>query len=271
MPPSLSFHSFFFLSRIFLFLSILVAVRRPCSSIYPLFLPFFFASYSNIYPQSNRHRPFTITSRFFLLSLALAVRFSLFSALHRARERERRKITTIITNTKRTASSAKMYADSRFCTLTTLFSTFSLSFSSFFVLPSEEKREHRTVFRPASLRAFFFRSLIITFILFFFCVPLRLMTKPNDQENIQANGGESGTSTNSVVIVPQQQQLIHDPQQHFVLSAVNNTAPMIITTPLGKTSTFSLSRSFTLSFSCFFRHYPTIANNSIKWSNSNAG
>jgi hypothetical protein len=58
------------------------------------------------------------------------------------------------------------------------------------------------------------------------------MTKTNDQDNnIRADGGESGTSTNGVVIV--QQQPVNDQQQHFVLSAVNNAAPMIITTPLG--------------------------------------
>lgn len=89
MPPSLSFHSFFFLSRIFLFLSLLVAVRRPCSSIYPL-SSFFFSSYSNIYPQSNRHRPFTITSRFFS-SFSRTLCLSLFSALHSERERRRRR------------------------------------------------------------------------------------------------------------------------------------------------------------------------------------
>jgi len=58
------------------------------------------------------------------------------------------------------------------------------------------------------------------------------MTNTNDQDNIQADGSESGKPTNNVVIV--QHQPVNDQQQHFVLSAVNNSAPMIITTPLGK-------------------------------------
>ena len=57
------------------------------------------------------------------------------------------------------------------------------------------------------------------------------MTKTNDQDNLRTDGGEGGTSTNGIVIV--QQQPVNDQQQHFVLSAVNNPAPMIITTPLG--------------------------------------
>lgn len=60
------------------------------------------------------------------------------------------------------------------------------------------------------------------------------MTKTNDRNNIQVDGGESGALTNGVVIV--QQQPVSDQQQHFVLSAVNNSAPMIITTPLGSIS-----------------------------------
>jgi len=65
------------------------------------------------------------------------------------------------------------------------------------------------------------------------------MTNTNDQDNIQADGSESGKPTNNVVIV--QHQPVNDQQQHFVLSAVNNSAPMIITTPLGKIPRFIFS------------------------------
>ena len=55
------------------------------------------------------------------------------------------------------------------------------------------------------------------------------MTKINDQDSIQPDRGEGVASTNGLVIV--QQLPVNDQQQHFVLSAVNNGAPMIITTP----------------------------------------
>jgi len=56
------------------------------------------------------------------------------------------------------------------------------------------------------------------------------MAKMNDQDSIQPDDGEGSTSTHGVVIV--QQLPVNDQQQHFVLPAVNNAAPVIITTPL---------------------------------------
>jgi broad specificity polyphosphatase/5'/3'-nucleotidase SurE len=89
------------------------------------------------------------------------------------------------------------------------------------------------------------------------------MTKTNDQDNVQADGGESGTPTSGVVIV--QQQPVNDQQQHFVLSAVNNSAPMIITTPLGNISQLIFSFSFkffNLAIpSVVTQHLPTTINN----------
>ena len=62
----------------------------------------------------------------------------------------------------------------------------------------------------------------------------RLMTKKNDSDNLHLPPGGS----NSVMIVQQAPinettHHLHQQPQHFVLSAVNNSAPMIITTPLG--------------------------------------
>ena len=163
MPPSLSFHSFFFLSWffLFLFLSLLVAVRRPCSSIYPLS---FFFLFEHIHSQIDialiRSLLVFFSFRSLFLSRSLFDCLSLFSALHSENGREK-ITTTIITNTKRTASGTKMYADSRFCTLTTLFSTRSL-FLFLFLLPSHRKENTGQFFvHPLS-------SLCRSFITFFF-------------------------------------------------------------------------------------------------------
>jgi hypothetical protein len=107
LPPLASFHSLFFLFGIFFFFfsgylsSFVVLV-----SLSTLFLPF---SYSNVYTLKSTS-PFTITS-FFLSSVLCLART------------ERKKITITSTN-NRTTYSAKMYAGSRFCILTTLFFTF---------------------------------------------------------------------------------------------------------------------------------------------------
>lgn len=89
-----------------------------------------------------------------------------------------------------------------------------------------------------------------------------LMTKKNEPTASQAPGGGGGgptsngtatattvspatttttTMSTGVMIV---QQLPIGEQQHYVLPAVNNPAPMIFTTPLGTTSATSLPRSF---------------------------
>ena len=70
------------------------------------------------------------------------------------------------------------------------------------------------------------------------------MTKKNEQNHAQAGVGNTrtgtptpattvtNTNTTSGIVIVQQQPISE--QQHFVLSAVNNSAPMIITTPLGR-------------------------------------
>jgi hypothetical protein len=96
------------------------------------------------------------------------------------------------------------------------------------------------------------------------------MTKKNDSNHLPTVGG----LTNNVVIVQQQslseqphqqqQHHHHHQQQHFVLPAMNNAAPMIITTPLGTIISCVCSSPLivvNLSFSCTFDHNPTIAHN----------
>ena len=69
------------------------------------------------------------------------------------------------------------------------------------------------------------------------------MTKKNEQNSIQLGGGSGSnvipTSTTTITntttasgIVIVQQQPVSEPQ-HFMLPTGNNSAPMIITTPLG--------------------------------------
>lgn len=139
LAASISFFSFVLLSFLVFSFSFSLVICCRSSSLF-FYLPSFLLFLIRTYPQSNQHRPYTITSSFFSSSfspsLVLSTTVCLFSLLYIARTGERKKITTIITNTKRTASGTKVYADSRFCTLTTLFSTFSLSFSSFFSSPS---------------------------------------------------------------------------------------------------------------------------------------
>lgn len=71
------------------------------------------------------------------------------------------------------------------------------------------------------------------------------MTKKNEQNSTQPGGGVgsintiptsqttvTSTNTTSGIVIVQQQPISE--QQHFVLPSVNNSAPMIITTPLGR-------------------------------------
>lgn len=69
------------------------------------------------------------------------------------------------------------------------------------------------------------------------------MTTQNEQDTSQLDSTLNGTipiptttvtntNTQSGIVIVQQQPVSE--QQHFVLSAVNNAAPMIITTPLGR-------------------------------------
>jgi hypothetical protein len=91
------------------------------------------------------------------------------------------------------------------------------------------------------------------------------MMKTNDQNNIQADGSANGTPTNGVIIV--QQQPANDQQQHFVLSAVNNSAPMVLTTPLGNISQSIFSFVLLIfQLSCSFRHHSTITRHNNKCS-----
>lgn len=62
------------------------------------------------------------------------------------------------------------------------------------------------------------------------------MTKRNDQRSTPSGCGSSTTITDGIIV--QQQPISEQQQQHFVLSPVNNSAPMIITTPLGNISIF---------------------------------
>ncbi|CAF1269982.1 unnamed protein product [Rotaria magnacalcarata] len=55
------------------------------------------------------------------------------------------------------------------------------------------------------------------------------MTKRNDQRNTPSGCGSTTTLSEGIIV---QQQPVSEQQQHFVLSPVNNSAPMIITTPL---------------------------------------
>lgn len=56
------------------------------------------------------------------------------------------------------------------------------------------------------------------------------MTKRNDQRSTPSACGSVTTLSEGIIV---QHQPVTE-QQHFVLSPVNNAAPMIITTPLGK-------------------------------------
>jgi hypothetical protein len=103
------------------------------------------------------------------------------------------------------------------------------------------------------------------------------MTKKNEQNNTQLGGGGgshttpasstttiTNTNTTSGIMIVQQ-QLVSEQQQHFVLPAVNNSAPMIITTPLGRKNLIEIflekfQDSF-FQFSGSFYDYPTITNN----------
>ena len=135
--------------------------------------------------------------------------FLFFSLSFLRREKEKKKkITT--TATHRTTSGAKMYTDRCFYLLTTLFADFSS-------LPSTSY-SRRTVF-----------SSILSLSL------SRLMTKKSD-----LNETSSIASASSNVMIIQQQQPMNEQQQHFVLPAVNNSAPMIITTPLGRNPSLCL-------------------------------
>ena len=87
------------------------------------------------------------------------------------------------------------------------------------------------------------------------------MSRKNDPNNTQPGGGSSApptstttttvtnTATTSGIVIVQQQTISE--QQHFILPAVNNSVPMIITTPLGRIISFDDFRS--LSRSCIFR------------------
>ena len=113
---------------------------------------------------------------------------------------------------------------------------------------SEERKEIDLFFNPAQIS--------------------ELMTKKNEQNANQTPGGGGGgptsngsatvttvnpattttttTTSTGVMIV---QQLPIGEQQHYVLPAVNNPAPMIFTTPLGTTPDISLPTHPLLSFS----------------------
>ena len=107
------------------------------------------------------------------------------------------------------------------------------------------------------------------------------MTKKNEQNGSHTPGGGGGrptsngsvpsttvspatttattTTTTSTGVMIVQQQTIGE-QQHYVLPAVNNPAPMIFTTPLGMTSDNSLPLT-PLPFSCAIDHHSSTPDN----------
>ena len=99
------------------------------------------------------------------------------------------------------------------------------------------------------------------------------MTTQNEHDTSQLDGTTNGTipmstttltntNTPSGIVIVQQQPVSEQP--HFILSAVNNPAPMIITTPLGRERERDYIRyvHFDVRFSCTVNDYSTIANNS---------
>ena len=235
--PSLSFF-------LLLLLSLVSCRRRRRSSLF-FSLAFFFLSFFLSFSLSRLGRsnayslrstlPFAITSLslsplLFSLSLSLSLSLS-------CRCRGERKKSLLRLLVHRTRHSAKMYADSCFCLLTTLFVIF------FLFLPELERMKKKKRRTQNMFRSFSFTKKIVLFLsLYDVSFVSRSMTKKNDSNHLPTVGG----LTNNVVIVQQQslseqphqqqqqhQQHHHHQQQHFVLPAMNNAAPMIITTPLG--------------------------------------